>query len=58
MSQKRQTKFQNGKSKTSENSSAKREKGMVANSKEIFDAVGRSKFVLENLRHYTVHPNL
>uniref|UniRef100_G1RQZ2 Testis specific 13 n=1 Tax=Nomascus leucogenys TaxID=61853 RepID=G1RQZ2_NOMLE len=58
MSQKRQTKFQNGKSKTSENSSAKHEKGMVVNSKEIFDAVGRSKFVLENLRHYTVHPNL
>ncbi|XP_011943504.1 PREDICTED: testis-specific gene 13 protein [Cercocebus atys] len=58
MSQKRQTKFQNGKSKTSENSSAKREKGMVVNGKEIYDAVGRSKFVLENLRHYTVHPNL
>uniref|UniRef100_A0A2K5KJH0 Testis specific 13 n=1 Tax=Cercocebus atys TaxID=9531 RepID=A0A2K5KJH0_CERAT len=50
--------FQNGKSKTSENSSAKREKGMVVNGKEIYDAVGRSKFVLENLRHYTVHPNL
>ncbi|XP_012329417.1 testis-specific gene 13 protein [Aotus nancymaae] len=58
MSQKRQTKFQNVKPKTSENSSAKCEKGMVDNGEEIFDAVRRSKFVLKNLQHYTVHPNL
>lgn len=25
---------------------------------QIYDAVGQSKFVLRNLRHYTVHPNL
>ncbi|KAL2777687.1 testis-specific gene 13 protein [Daubentonia madagascariensis] len=58
MGPKRYTKFQDGKSKTLEKSPVKLEKGIVVDSDEIFDAVGQSKFVLENLRHYTVHPNL
>ncbi|KAG8515665.1 Testis-specific gene 13 protein, partial [Galemys pyrenaicus] len=32
--------------------------GTVIDNDEIFDAVGQSKFVLKNLQHYTVHPNL
>uniref|UniRef100_A0A2K6F6F6 Testis specific 13 n=1 Tax=Propithecus coquereli TaxID=379532 RepID=A0A2K6F6F6_PROCO len=58
MGPKRHTKFQDGKAKTSENSPVKPEKGIVADNDEIFVAVGQPKFVLENLRHYTVHPNL
>ncbi|XP_045420095.1 testis-specific gene 13 protein [Lemur catta] len=50
--------FQDGKSKTLENSPVKSEKGIAADSDEIFVAVGQSKFVLENLQHYTVRPNL
>uniref|UniRef100_A0A8C8YF18 Testis specific 13 n=1 Tax=Prolemur simus TaxID=1328070 RepID=A0A8C8YF18_PROSS len=50
--------FQDGKSKTLENSPVKPEKGIAADSDEIFVAVGQSKFVLENLQHYTVRPNL
>ncbi|XP_006158900.1 testis-specific gene 13 protein [Tupaia chinensis] len=49
--------FQYGNSKTSE-STVKLEKVIDAENEEIFDAVRQSKFVLENLRHYTVHPNL
>ncbi|XP_077853477.1 testis-specific gene 13 protein isoform X4 [Macaca mulatta] len=53
MSQKRQTKFQNGKSKTSENSSAKREKGMVVSGKEAqyykpLKATALQKFLAQN----------
>ncbi|KAJ8782985.1 hypothetical protein J1605_009593 [Eschrichtius robustus] len=51
-------KFQYGKSKTSRTSPVKFEKETIVDSDEIFDAVGQSKFVLENLHHYTVHPNL
>lgn len=25
---------------------------------QIYDTIGQSKFVLKNLRHYTVHPNM
>uniref|UniRef100_A0A452USW2 Testis specific 13 n=1 Tax=Ursus maritimus TaxID=29073 RepID=A0A452USW2_URSMA len=39
-------------------SSLKPEKGIVVDNDEICDTVGQSKFVLKNLRHYTVHPNL
>ncbi|KFO29351.1 Coatomer subunit gamma-2 [Fukomys damarensis] len=48
--------FQNG--RTSENSPLKLEKGTVTDDDEIFDAVSQSKFVLENLRYYTTHPDL
>ncbi|XP_007111210.1 testis-specific gene 13 protein [Physeter macrocephalus] len=58
MGQRRQAKFQYGKSKTSRTSPVKFEKETIVDSDEIFDAVGQSKFVLENLHHYTVHPNL
>ncbi|XP_007951674.1 testis-specific gene 13 protein [Orycteropus afer afer] len=34
------------------------EKGIVVDNEEIFDGAGQSKFVLENLQHCTVHPNL
>ncbi|XP_058386140.1 testis-specific gene 13 protein [Diceros bicornis minor] len=58
MGQRRHTKFHCGKSKTSGTSLVKLEKGTVVNSTEINDAVWQSKFVLKNLRYYTVHPNL
>ncbi|XP_058930235.1 testis-specific gene 13 protein [Kogia breviceps] len=58
MDQRRQAKFQYGKSKTSRTGPVKFEKETIVDSDEIFDAVGQSKFVLENLHHYTVHPNL
>uniref|UniRef100_A0A8C3W0Y2 Testis specific 13 n=1 Tax=Catagonus wagneri TaxID=51154 RepID=A0A8C3W0Y2_9CETA len=58
MGQRTQTKFQNGKSKTSKASPIRFEKETIVDSDEILDAVGQSKFVLENLHHYTVHPNL
>ncbi|KAM6151990.1 testis-specific gene 13 protein [Erethizon dorsatum] len=48
--------FQND--ETSENSTLKLDKGIVTDDDEIFDAVGQSKFVLENLRYYTTHPDL
>uniref|UniRef100_A0A8D1WUF0 Testis specific 13 n=1 Tax=Sus scrofa TaxID=9823 RepID=A0A8D1WUF0_PIG len=58
MGQRTQTKFQNGKSKASKTSPVEFEKETIADSDEILDAVGQSKFVLGNLHHYTVHPNL
>ncbi|XP_010631828.1 testis-specific gene 13 protein [Fukomys damarensis] len=56
MGPKKYAKFQNG--RTSENSPLKLEKGTVTDDDEIFDAVSQSKFVLENLRYYTTHPDL
>ncbi|XP_073094561.1 testis-specific gene 13 protein [Manis javanica] len=52
MGQRRFSKLQNGKPKTSGTSSVK------FDSDEIFDAVGQSQSVLEKLQDYTVHPNL
>ncbi|XP_035866170.1 testis-specific gene 13 protein [Phyllostomus discolor] len=46
-----------GKPKTSLTNAIKLEKGIVDND-EIFDPGGQSKFVLKNLQHYTVHPQL
>ncbi|XP_003791717.1 testis-specific gene 13 protein [Otolemur garnettii] len=58
MGQKRQTKFQEEESKILENNSVKLEKEILADNEEIVYPVGQSKFVLENLQYYTVHPNL
>ncbi|XP_031530350.1 testis-specific gene 13 protein isoform X1 [Vicugna pacos] len=58
MGRKRYAKFQYGKSRTSRTSPVELEKETTVDSDEIFDAVGQSKFVLEKLQHYTVHPNL
>ncbi|XP_039099149.1 testis-specific gene 13 protein [Hyaena hyaena] len=58
MGQKKQTKFHRGISMAPRTSSVKLEKGTGIDNDEIFDAVGHSKFVLKNLRQYTVHPNL
>uniref|UniRef100_A0A8C4PQ32 Testis specific 13 n=1 Tax=Equus asinus TaxID=9793 RepID=A0A8C4PQ32_EQUAS len=58
MGQRRHAKLQCAKSKTPRVNIVKLEKGIVVDNDEIYDAVGQSKFVLRNLRHYTVHPNL
>ncbi|XP_062957086.1 testis-specific gene 13 protein [Cynocephalus volans] len=50
--------FQYDNSTTSEYNSVKLERGLAVDSEEVFDTLGQSKFVLKNLRHYTVHPNL
>ncbi|XP_032257187.1 testis-specific gene 13 protein [Phoca vitulina] len=50
--------FQQSKSNIPGTSSVKLEKGIVIDNDEICDTVGQSKFVLKNLQHYTVHPNL
>ncbi|XP_006861284.1 PREDICTED: testis-specific gene 13 protein [Chrysochloris asiatica] len=46
--------FPDSKSKTT----VKLEKGIKVGNEEVSDGAGQSKFVLENLRYYTVHPNL
>ncbi|XP_046311056.1 testis-specific gene 13 protein [Marmota monax] len=51
-------KFQNGKPKTLSKKPDKPEKGISADSEEVFGYTGQSKFVLKNLRYYSVHPNL
>ncbi|XP_063096749.1 testis-specific gene 13 protein [Cavia porcellus] len=56
MGPKKFAKFQN--KETSENSTLKLDKGIVTDDDEIFDTVGQSKFVLENLRYYTIQPDL
>ncbi|XP_005377610.1 PREDICTED: testis-specific gene 13 protein isoform X2 [Chinchilla lanigera] len=56
MGPKKHAKFQ--KDETSENTTVKLDKGIVTDDDVIFDAVGQSKFVLENLRYYTTHPDL
>ncbi|XP_027430657.1 testis-specific gene 13 protein [Zalophus californianus] len=58
MGQKGHTKFQQSKSNIPGTSSVKPERGIVIDNDEICDTVGQSKFVLKNLQHYTVHPNL
>ncbi|XP_027824920.2 testis-specific gene 13 protein [Ovis aries] len=58
MGQRRQTKPQHGKPRTSRTSPVTFEKEVFFESDEIIDAVGQSKFVLKNLHHYAVHPNL
>ncbi|XP_037693673.1 testis-specific gene 13 protein [Choloepus didactylus] len=50
--------FHSNKPKTSGVKPVKCGKGIVVNGEEIFDTVGQSKFVLANLQHYMVHPNL
>ncbi|KAF6087068.1 testis specific 13 [Phyllostomus discolor] len=57
MEQKTPTMLSFGKPKTSLTNAIKLEKGIVDND-EIFDPGGQSKFVLKNLQHYTVHPQL
>ncbi|XP_015443787.1 testis-specific gene 13 protein [Pteropus alecto] len=47
-----------GKSKTAGTQPVTLEKGIFVDDDEIFDTGGQSKFVLKNLQHYTVHPNL
>ncbi|XP_016004122.2 testis-specific gene 13 protein [Rousettus aegyptiacus] len=47
-----------GKSKTAGTQPAQLEKGIIVDDDEIYDTGGQSKFVLKNLQHYTVHPNL
>ncbi|MXQ92808.1 hypothetical protein E5288_WYG002852 [Bos mutus] len=49
---------QHAKPRTFRTSPVTFEKEIFFDSDEIIDAVGQSKFVLKNLHHYTVHPNL
>ncbi|XP_066220334.1 testis-specific gene 13 protein [Saccopteryx leptura] len=46
-----------GISKSSRTQSVEPEKGIM-DSDEIFDPIGQSKIVLQNLQHYTLHPKL
>eukprot|EP00071_Canis_lupus_P049357 XP_022282914.1 coatomer subunit gamma-2 isoform X2 [Canis lupus familiaris] len=50
--------FQNSKSNIPGTSSVKFEKVIEVDNDEICDAVWQSKFVLKNLQHYAIHPNL
>ncbi|XP_023577440.1 testis-specific gene 13 protein [Octodon degus] len=56
MGPKKYTKFQHN--ATSEIGTVKFDKGVVTEDEEIFDAVGQSKFVLQNLQYYTTPPDL
>ncbi|XP_038176983.1 testis-specific gene 13 protein [Arvicola amphibius] len=59
MGPKKYTKFQENKTlKPMANVSIKFEKKIDPDGDEIYDTTGQSKFVLKNLRHYTVHPNM
>nr|XP_006979483.1 testis-specific gene 13 protein isoform X2 [Peromyscus maniculatus bairdii] len=59
MGPKKYTKFHDNRpSKTAGNVSIKFQKKIGPDGDEIYDTTGQSKFVLKNLRHYTVHPNM
>ncbi|XP_036036287.1 testis-specific gene 13 protein [Onychomys torridus] len=59
MGPKKYTKFHdNRSSKTLGNASIKLQKKIGPDGDEIYDTAGQSKFVLKNLKHYTVHPNM
>ncbi|XP_004382759.1 testis-specific gene 13 protein [Trichechus manatus latirostris] len=50
--------FSDSKSKPSGVKPVKLEKGIIVDDEEISEEAEQSIFVLENLRHYSVHPNL